>query len=479
MSMFQLEAFGAVADGVKLKHLRIISESTNDSTDTNILPSVWMGQYDIKQAYTMTSASHDISARLRSRQVVALDGLYLSSQGIVDFDGPILDNGPVDEGDCDNNSGGVNGSGSNNGYFDRLVVPAGEGVESSSGIVVNGDTMETDGGSRDVKEACLYDEGIGDRDMDYVDGGLMAPMPGGEGVPISSVGGNRGETSGGGRGDDITMVERYVEEASADMYGDCNHDEGGPAINDSYNRIGISMGGREGNAYYHQEQSNEQKDCTRQLCGDYGIGNSEDDSYEREAMETRYLEDDAHYEDGPLDDNINDYNNNYESYEEEPYYSYNNSQHSLPDDEAINSNDMYDFDDIYNKVILPAETALTCTMDAEPFDDMVFNQQEIPASPTVSSSQHYKQHRKVIYATTSDSNSMYGVFDTTRSDHQKQLHSTGLPLSPTGLKQDLELVELRRFCFFDTICEFQEKIDEEQRQLGTYCNTYYMLLLIS
>jgi hypothetical protein len=67
MSEQQLATHGATSGGLKLHHLKSLASN----------PSILMGQCDIKQNYRGSSASHDISARLRGGRVVALDGLYM------------------------------------------------------------------------------------------------------------------------------------------------------------------------------------------------------------------------------------------------------------------------------------------------------------------------------------------------------------------------------------------------------------------
>ena len=66
LSVEQLETFGGLGDGFKLKHLKAKGAS-HDKTKSLIIslskPSVVIGQYDIKHAYNTSSATHDISAR--------------------------------------------------------------------------------------------------------------------------------------------------------------------------------------------------------------------------------------------------------------------------------------------------------------------------------------------------------------------------------------------------------------------------------
>ena len=63
----QLIKYGGLPDGMKLHHLKSFSDN----------PSTIYGQFEIKHAYNMCSASHDISARLKRGNILALDGLYM------------------------------------------------------------------------------------------------------------------------------------------------------------------------------------------------------------------------------------------------------------------------------------------------------------------------------------------------------------------------------------------------------------------
>ena len=69
----QLLAYGGLPDGLKLHHLKLLNDS----------PSMIYGQFEIKHAYNMSSASHDISARLKRGNILALDGLYMLSEGLL------------------------------------------------------------------------------------------------------------------------------------------------------------------------------------------------------------------------------------------------------------------------------------------------------------------------------------------------------------------------------------------------------------
>lgn len=80
LTMEQLQHFGAVGDGFRVKHLRLQAVEAAQCS----LPSVYMGQYEIKVAYNASSLSHDVSARLRGGRILALDGLYMASENMLE-----------------------------------------------------------------------------------------------------------------------------------------------------------------------------------------------------------------------------------------------------------------------------------------------------------------------------------------------------------------------------------------------------------
>ena len=64
LSIEQLETFGGLGDGFKLKHLKARTSQDKAKSGMSLSkPSVVIGQYDIKHAYNTSSATHDISAR--------------------------------------------------------------------------------------------------------------------------------------------------------------------------------------------------------------------------------------------------------------------------------------------------------------------------------------------------------------------------------------------------------------------------------
>ena len=69
----QLLNYGGLPDGLKVHHLKSFTDN----------PSTIYGQFEIKHAYNMCSASHDISARLKRGNILALDGLYMLAEGLL------------------------------------------------------------------------------------------------------------------------------------------------------------------------------------------------------------------------------------------------------------------------------------------------------------------------------------------------------------------------------------------------------------